>query len=1053
YFTALFVLTLASVIYQHTFAVWVEPDYMEAVPLKVSAQVTVENSLADLFPENAWQRKSCKTLRTADGMLLFKNWEQIEPQKWRLWPITVVIGRGMSSENDGSPILMDAVQGAELEFLGAPDLLAAGASPSIRRGRLVGPVTIQRMKADGSGREFNIATSNVGMDPQKIWTSDQINMSFGDIKILGRDLTLHLEQSPNKRTRSDSALDRMELIYLDRFEIPTGPVEARDGLAQVYCGGRVEYDFAIDRLKLNEQAGLRHTDADRQTAQFDCHSLQLDLNDPQNPSIDRSGALSWIRNMKAVGRADQPIRLTHSTRDTELIADQIDFHGDSQVLRLSGKRGIEFRMGFFRARLANLSAKVRDSAGFDAEWLEVQGGGIVENRDRSMAVSSVQWNNGLRLDRDVSERASVVTSVNDIRLNGQVGVKLLDGGTVSADDLQARVNSTGPLENSRVPRSDARQPTRWIPRVLDATSDVRIDLADLKVKTSHLHLTFQEPNYGQKTGRPTGRASETKNAEQRSARTVQQPVRPQSDQVAGSASNQTSIQGRAIQGSMVFVGERWTPRSLDVVDDIDVQHVLNSDDSQATPVRFVGQTMRYRDDGANTIIQLGSGDDDPAQFFYDDGFLVGPTIQIFPNENLISVDRPGSFQIPTKLMDRFGSADSSDSKGDDDVTSGIRWTKPPRCQWGGQLLFDGDRVTIDGGVDFQGIAMQGNLPWDVALRGEKLEVLFSDIVSLDPSNESEPPTLSKVTLTPGAERPVVGELKGRTPTGELQSRHLLNAKELVLRPVPPDSNAQLESPQTMAADFSVEGQGPGWYRAWVPNESMDPQAGGSLNAYATMIDSTERMLRGVHLVFREGMSMDLQQKSLHFFQSVRLGTKMLASYQELFDADELQSPVEGQGTLDCDSLRVQVAGSAAGQPATGTSLASLPWEILAEGNVRAKTANESSKIDVTASRAGFVAQKDLFRISGTPNNPARMKRFGLNGSLLSEMAVRSAEIRTDTLQPENVQFESFTTAAPEGIATRQPSSSNTLPAQSPGRPSVSGPPRFRGAGLPIRGTR
>ncbi|MGI9472647.1 MAG: hypothetical protein ACR2NZ_13990, partial [Rubripirellula sp.] len=326
YTTAVIFFLALSVVYQNLITPMMEPPVVQQMPIAEGpAMGRTNDALSDLFAEGSWQRGVCKQLQTSDGMLLFQNWEQTNDNQWKLWPVTVVIGRGMSGVKQDAPVIIESGEGAEIQFTESLDVMSGGAPP-IHRGRMIGPVHISRSESDvEGGRDLHIRTANVGIDNRKIWTTEAIEMSFGGARMLGRDLTIHLAGPTATGGDATAVLDRMELIYLDQLVMPlengglwqsksasndagklagasqtiglqpgvpataaVAPqtsVDSPRAMLSLQCGGRVEYDFAMDELSLSDSVALMHQVQGSLTDRFDCESLRLKLNDPTNELI------------------------------------------------------------------------------------------------------------------------------------------------------------------------------------------------------------------------------------------------------------------------------------------------------------------------------------------------------------------------------------------------------------------------------------------------------------------------------------------------------------------------------------------------------------------------------------------------------------------------------------------------------------------------------------------------------------------------------------------------------------------------------------------------
>jgi len=229
YAAAWLVLAALCAIYQLTFVNWLEPDPLPPLRFARPPALRQNESLANLFPEGSWQRGNCKRLQTRDGALLFENWSQVDDDQWKLWPLTVVLGM-----NSDSPLLVEAEEGAEIQFSESLDVMSGGAPP-IERGQMIGNVRIRSVGkgfpvttagGDASTRpteQLEILSSDFGIDYRKIWTTQPIVVKLGDLRLEGRDLTLHLAPMGNIRPGGEAAmsiLNRLELIYLDRLIVP-----------------------------------------------------------------------------------------------------------------------------------------------------------------------------------------------------------------------------------------------------------------------------------------------------------------------------------------------------------------------------------------------------------------------------------------------------------------------------------------------------------------------------------------------------------------------------------------------------------------------------------------------------------------------------------------------------------------------------------------------------------------------------------------------------------------------------------------------------------------
>ena len=142
-------------------------------------------------------------------------------------------------------------------------------------------------------------------------------------------------------------------------------------------------------------------------------------------------------------------------------------------------------------------------------------------------------------------------------------------------------------------------------------------------------------------------------------------------------------------------------------------------------------------------------------------------------------------------------------------------------------------------------------------------------------------------------------------------------------------------------------------------------------------EDQEGHLTGLHLKFRESMDGDMTNRTLSFERGIRVGTRKVQSWQETFDAANMNEISSGESTLDCDRLSISIApGYDRSRHIKGMP---TPWEMSAQKGVVFRTRGEKGLWEGTASRAVYSSQKDLFTIRGEPNRGATIRMTHLNG--------------------------------------------------------------------------
>lgn len=1009
YMISLTVLSVMALLYNTMFAPLVQPPEVEAIGMAPDPILKTDDSLKDIFAEGAWQRGPCKQLQTADGMLLFQNWEQTDDDQWKLWPVTVVIGRGMSRDKSDAPVILEASDGAEIKFAESLDVMSGGAPP-IHRGRMIGNVHIYRQSAADKRDEIDIRTSNVGIDSRKIWTTDAIEMRVGRARMLGRDLTIHVAgpATPGgKNGQVATVLDRMELIYLDElvmpldssslFESTPGTTEAstaNSAMLSVACGGRVEYDFAMDQLTLRDAVSLVHHVPGRLADRFDCELLELKLNDPTNDSLQRQSPVDWLVEIVAVG---DPAIAKLPSFDAELAAERIELNVSLGLIQAEGRRGIQLRRGGITARLARLVYQFDPKQPKAIGLIDAQGAGIVQIDDPLIPLRKAQWRDGIKLQPTGQTTVDQLDTDVDLWVDGDIHAWMSDGGEFRADSIAGvltPVAKTTPSGN--VPSNPgAKTEMTLVPDRFEISGNVRIDTTALAAETQRMLLFFVSEEDPQPQSVEQGPRRDASPLRQ----WVVQPRKP-GEMVDPIARPRPTIRGDSIRAQLRRSGSQLSAKKLSVVGSVEVLHQIKTGD-QTLPAKLTGDQLQLVDGGGEDILQLTSGPDAPARFELGDGFFIGPQIQVRPSDNLIWMNAAGEFQmpsaaLPTKLLGQSDPAAPerglSQRPGSKQGESDFRWTKPPHCRWQGEMIFDGRSLVLSDGVDITASLANADGTWDLQLSGDRLQVDLAQGVQVRDMQAMRGAAIQSIALMQAANRPVLVQALQRGDDGAIESRHMMHAIMLTLTP---DNGGRLL------------GDGPGWYRGWmIPKTSGTPFARREQASKQNGAPS----ITGLHLVFNDSMQGDLSNRNLEFLRGVRVGVRGVASWDDAFDAQTMDAISLGESTLDCDRLRFSVEpgfrnqGPLAGSPP--------PWEMEATSGVVFRSRSENGLLEGTATRASYSSSKDLFTVEGAPNRAAIFRQTRPDGTPGPEGAVRTMSIRPGTMKVENAVIERLNIATP-----------------------------------------
>ena len=799
YFTSLILLLGSSLVYQAVTDQVLSPPKVAVMP--VDSNFTSDtNLISDLFDADDWQMSGdCKRLHTNNGVLVFQNLEQTDEEQWKLWPVTLVVGRGLSGSSDPDPIIMDAPNGAELKFTESLEI-SSGNAPPIDRGRLIGDVRIYR-NSSKSQRSLSILTSNVGINSRKIWTTEKIDMNVGAAHMLGRDLTLFLAVSASNATQGGSSkaavLDRMELTYLDKLTMPLerGPLWQPSGIPdqptrlpttrkasplpamiKVKCEGRVDYDFQLDQLSMRNSISLVHFVPGGMQDRFDCDGIDLSLRNPYDEQMVRKTPLDWIRRIRAIG---SPAKAVLNSFDMELNAERIDFDAVAGLVHASGKRGVRVRRGAIAANLQQLTYQYDVNRPKSIGAIDAFGAGTVKVSDDEMMLREMSWKEGFQLR--ASESIAVTPNLESLELwvGGAVNAMFVDGGHFKANVVE------GFLTPEQTPNLDEQKKPlfpKLIPQRMEATGAVEIETAALAAKTEVLQLFFEQAKPG----------SEVTKVESKSAspltKLVAQPEADADDKAAAKSVSAPIVRGDSVSAKIVLHKTNAIARDLSVNGNVKVEHVVNAG-GKDLPAILRGQELRLVNDPGKELIQLGSGVDAPARLDLGDGYFVGPMILVWPGENYVQIRGAGEFRMPREILPTGLSGEQDSNQ--------IYWHKPPHLSWNGEMRFDGRTAILTDGVLVKATMINQNEPWNVRMEGEELRLVLMEDVKITEIQGVRQTGIQQITMRQSEKHPLLVTADHSAGDGVLLSRHALHMPVLSLLP---------------SEGAKLKGIGPGWYR-------------------------------------------------------------------------------------------------------------------------------------------------------------------------------------------------------------------------------------------------
>nr|WP_143548028.1 hypothetical protein [Rhodopirellula sp. SM50] len=1038
YLIALTVLSIAAGLYRAAAQrLLTVPDVARVEPRPPTQRVDLKEDLADLFPADAWQLGDCKRLLTSNGALLFEKWRQISEDQWKLEPLTIVVGRGLSDNAAATPIVLTAKEGAEIQFAQSLDMMG-GSAPQIKVGRMIGDVEIERRGTTKRTDTLAVRTRNVRIDNRKVWTTERIAMQVAGAELVGSDLTIYLAASATSATKAEvpsTLLDRMDLVYLEELRIPLndpaqnanrprriGTKEAEDdqGEISVKCKNGLVYDFALDRLSLRDSITMVRTVRGQPIDTFTCDTVDLILRDPSNRSVVRRGPLDWIDRVHATGR---PARIRLTSYDFQLAADEIEFDAVGGLLiadaapEPESAHPVVIRRGNLQATLDRFAYQFNPETPETIGVIDVRGQGHVSINDAGIMLRDVRWTESFKLQ---PTGQATVTAVKEKReqsklrfqIDGDIQARLSDGGIARAGAVEGILkphyvdqpvdsfgdsSSIGQSKSSGSivqPAQQFKRTMTLLPESFHALESVTIDSNELLANMNRLSLFFQpSADFGK-------RATAAKTSGAILPAPGQEGARPAAASPAGLASfvNQPDpsrqpdlssqlrspvarprpkLSGDHVSAELLITPAGVQPKDVSMVGDVLVEHQVNAG-TTTLPIQMSGQTMRMQRSAVaqasgQDYLQLGSGPNAPARLRMGDGYFVGPMIKVWPGENVVQVTGAGEMKVPAELLARDASSQPAESQVAESLAA--------------EASAGGDALSVSS-IDWTSPPI---CRWGGNMQFDGRAALFTGGVQIDSELVSgSDPWLARmnggemqITLA----NPVQFMDRASMATAELASVSLVQTDQhaVVVRAEQRSSDLATQSVHVITAarlDFSpgdggrLLGTGPGWYRGWM---LMD-QDSSILAPEAAQSDHLGGLvLQGVHLTFREAMHGDLKHETLEFSGGVRTGVRKVSSWDEVVDVAQMERLAVGEMTMDCRQLKF---GVSPGTPADLRSIPGMPtpWEMIADGGVVVRTNTEKrGLIEGTAARVSYESKKSWLNVQGTQGQSAFVRQTWPDG--------------------------------------------------------------------------
>ncbi|MEM7475167.1 MAG: hypothetical protein AAF483_09265 [Planctomycetota bacterium] len=330
YLKSLGSLLVALILYALVVVPIVEPQDRQPTKSKIfSPSLPTDYWWQGFFPEGSWQTENPKIINTSRGILLAKEWDEVDETTISFKPITMIMpqtqaGRDAIERNELGAVtrqdmwIVSAEEGATIHFEEAFSNFG-GSVPKIKRGELSGAIEVSRQVAsEVEDKPWRLRTRDLSINQTQLTTRNEVLIEWGDSVVQGRDLLIRLRSdllgSEGTASPAWGPLDELELYQVQKVDVslPPGGLWAnldpnqlqsntQAGLAalparlRASCGGRFSFDFKNSTATLRNGVQVHHFLGNLKPDQFTCERISIFL-DP--PSKDRRTAPSEVGSAK-----------------------------------------------------------------------------------------------------------------------------------------------------------------------------------------------------------------------------------------------------------------------------------------------------------------------------------------------------------------------------------------------------------------------------------------------------------------------------------------------------------------------------------------------------------------------------------------------------------------------------------------------------------------------------------------------------------------------------------------------------------------------------------
>lgn len=797
------------------------------------------------------------------------------------------------------------------------------------------------------------------------------------------------------------------------------------------CGGRFTFDFSRSTATLQNGVRVEHQLGDLPSDSFLCERMMIAMEPPEERSNKVAADASRLRSvqgsptevggirikrLEAVGadglrnfsgekwvELDAPIANLHSTSKTlnvDLERQRIEFGGRlNQPGSVQSSVTVRYGDHKFQAIRLEYQAppKVEGQAAAHLGWLVGKGPGelITSGLDSpagSTAPGSrnvVRWEDSLRMAPDTKQ-----PGLQWVELTGNPFVESDEQGRLSGSRIELwleRDTKSLLTENGE----DAR--AKWRPVRAYSPSQTQIATRDLRADVTELDLTIETRPVVADT--PTGDTGAGLALQDSAGNPMYQWVRPPESDDRGKTSQNTgtlavgksaseqvtkpsrqpvNVRGKKLIGRIVQQGAETWIDSLNIAGPVFLDR-SSEDDSNEPSWSVEGSLLLLATNTEGQAdVQIEGA---PAVMKVADGEVLSESIRFDQGRNLVTIDHPGEFTAPLSMLAQSASNDAGE----------IEWRRAPHCKWQGRMLFDGQLLRLEGGVEFD-LWIQTNREQDWLTAGTADELLVYLTEPVDMRSEGSGDRRSKAEidrLVLNRNVNILASQVADNPNRDVVSREQIIVPQLTF----------------YAKEEKVVGIGSGVLLSRFLMEGDENKIG----QLAASPSNSGKTLQGAYVTFRDSMVGLLRQKELVLDGKIELLTGPIASWDDSILPNVQQELEQDQMLMNCDQLKVydtaDLSTSRERLLATTGDETRGAMEFKAMGNVAFNGVTPTGEIDGNGYSLTYSQIKNHLTLRGNGRDYAYIRKRPFDPTKQEfEASLQTVTINPDTLETPELEF-------------------------------------------------